>query len=68
MNLAIEHKVTISFDAEEASRLDIYMEILTHLLKSEDYKGFDGIGFVVQAYQHRAPFVINYIADLAFER
>jgi RHH-type proline utilization regulon transcriptional repressor/proline dehydrogenase/delta 1-pyrroline-5-carboxylate dehydrogenase len=67
MNLAIEHKVTISFDAEEASRLDIYMEILTHLLKSEDYKGFDGIGFVVQAYQHRAPFVINYIADLARE-
>lgn len=65
MELAIKHKVTISFDAEEASRLDIYMEVLTNLLKSDTCKGFRGIGFVVQAYQHRAPFVIDYIAKLA---
>ncbi|MDQ2989537.1 MAG: bifunctional proline dehydrogenase/L-glutamate gamma-semialdehyde dehydrogenase PutA, partial [Pseudomonadota bacterium] len=27
--------------------------------------GFDGIGFVVQAYQKRCPFVIDYLANLA---
>ncbi len=27
--------------------------------------GFDGIGFVVQAYQKRCPFVIDYLVDLA---
>ena len=30
-----------------------------------DLAGFDGLGFVVQAYQKRAPFVIDFLADLA---
>jgi RHH-type proline utilization regulon transcriptional repressor/proline dehydrogenase/delta 1-pyrroline-5-carboxylate dehydrogenase len=27
--------------------------------------GWNGIGFVVQAYQKRCPFVIDYLIDLA---
>src|SRR3546814_3871580 len=27
--------------------------------------GWNGIGFVIQAYQKRAPFVIDYVVDLA---
>ncbi len=30
-----------------------------------DLAGFDGIGFVVQAYQKRCPFVIDFLVDLA---
>src|SRR3546814_877831 len=30
-----------------------------------DLAGWNGIGFVIQAYQKRAPFVIDYVVDLA---
>jgi RHH-type proline utilization regulon transcriptional repressor/proline dehydrogenase/delta 1-pyrroline-5-carboxylate dehydrogenase len=60
-----DNKLTITFDAEEARRLDIYLHVLTHLVTHEELKDFSNIGFVVQAYQTRATFVIDYIIQLA---
>ena len=57
--------ISISFDAEEAYRQDIYLEILTMLVQDQDLKNFHGIGFVLQAYQKRTFTIIDYVAKLA---
>ena len=39
--------------------------MLTALCVDPDLAGWNGIGFVVQAYQKRAPFVLEWLIDLA---
>ena len=63
--LAKHYDIGINIDAEEAERLDISLDLMEALAFDADLAGFDGIGFVVQAYQKRCPFVIDYLADLA---
>lgn len=63
--LAKQYNIGLNIDAEEANRLDLSLDLLTELVKDPDLKGFNGIGFVVQAYQKRCPFVIEYLIDLA---
>ena len=63
--LAQENGITITFDAEECYRQDIYLQILTNLVTHKNFKHFSGIGFVVQAYQKRAIHILNYIKSLA---
>ncbi|MBP9743666.1 MAG: bifunctional proline dehydrogenase/L-glutamate gamma-semialdehyde dehydrogenase PutA, partial [Burkholderiales bacterium] len=65
--LAKEYNIALFIDAEEADRLEISLELLEMLLHDPELQGFAGIGYVVQAYQKRAPFVIHYIAQLAQE-
>lgn len=60
-----EANLTITFDAEECRRLDIYLYILTEIINTPSLKDFEGIGFVVQAYQTRSYEIINYIITLA---
>lgn len=60
-----ENNISVSFDAEEAKRQEIYLKIITSLFEHKDLKNYNGIGFVVQAYQKRATKVINYICKLA---
>ncbi|MCE2992289.1 MAG: bifunctional proline dehydrogenase/L-glutamate gamma-semialdehyde dehydrogenase PutA [Candidatus Jidaibacter sp.] len=54
--------ISLSFDAEEAFRQDIYLKILTTLVLESD---FEGVGFVLQAYQKRTFKIIDYVATLA---
>ena len=63
--LAKHYDIGINIDAEEAERLDISLDLMEAMAFDADLAGFDGIGFVVQAYQKRCPFVIDYLADLA---
>ena len=63
--LAKEYQIGLFIDAEETERLEISLELLEMLVKDKDLAGFCGIGFVIQAYQKRAPYVIDYVADLA---
>lgn len=49
-----DHNLTITFDAEEAKRLDIYLYIIVQLLNCRELRNFNGIGLVIQAYQTRA--------------
>lgn len=65
INLCKEANISLSFDAEEAFRQDVYLKILTKLVMDPEFEGFDGIGFVVQGYQKRTFNVIDYIAGLA---
>ncbi len=57
--------IGLNIDAEEADRLDLSLDILEALAFDPDLKGWDGLGFVVQAYGKRAPMVIDWLVDLA---
>ena len=57
--------IGLNIDAEEADRLDLSLDLLEALCAEPGLAGWDGIGFVVQAYQKRAPFVVEHLIGLA---
>jgi len=63
--LAKQYQIALFIDAEETDRLEISLDLLDKLVTDPDMAGFKGIGFVIQAYQRRAPNVIDYVIDLA---
>ncbi|MFM0089295.1 trifunctional transcriptional regulator/proline dehydrogenase/L-glutamate gamma-semialdehyde dehydrogenase [Paraburkholderia sediminicola] len=63
--LARRYDIGLNIDAEEADRLEISLDLLEALCFDPELAGWNGIGFVVQAYQKRCPFVIEYLIDLA---
>lgn len=63
--LARQYDVGLNIDAEEADRLELSLDLLEALCFDADLAGWNGIGFVIQGYQKRAPFVIDYVIDLA---
>ena len=63
--LAKQYRIGFNIDAEEADRLEISLDLMEALAHDKDLAGYDGIGYVVQAYQKRCPFVIDYLVDLA---
>jgi len=63
--LAREYDIGLNIDAEEADRLEISLDLLEALCFDENLKGWNGIGFVIQAYQKRSLFVIDFVLDLA---
>ncbi len=60
-----ENNLTITFDAEEAFRLDAYIGFLSEVIEQPVFKDFNGIGLVVQAYQTRSYSLIEQIVLLA---
>ncbi len=63
--LAKQYNIGLNIDAEEADRLELSLDLTEALAFDKDLAGFEGIGFVVQGYQKRCPFVIDFLADLA---
>ncbi len=63
--LARHYDIGFNIDAEEADRLELSLDLLESLALDVDLAGWNGLGFVVQAYGKRCPFVIDWIADLA---
>src|SRR5476651_241550 len=63
--LAKQYDVGLNIDAEEADRLEISLDLLERLCFEPQLSGWNGIGFVIQAYQKRCPYVIDYVIDLA---
>ncbi len=63
--LARGYDIGLNIDAEEADRLEISLDLLEALCEAPSLAGWNGIGFVIQAYQKRCPFVIDYVVDLA---
>ncbi|MBN4055297.1 bifunctional proline dehydrogenase/L-glutamate gamma-semialdehyde dehydrogenase PutA [bacterium AH-315-K03] len=62
---AKHYQLGLSIDAEEAERLDLSLDIFEHLAKDKELKQWQGLGFVLQAYQKRAPFVASWLIKLA---
>mgnify|MGYP001378203324 FL=1 len=63
--IAKTYDIGFNIDAEEVDRLELSLDILEALALEPQLKGWDGLGFVIQAYQKRAPFVIDWVIDLA---
>jgi RHH-type proline utilization regulon transcriptional repressor/proline dehydrogenase/delta 1-pyrroline-5-carboxylate dehydrogenase len=63
--LAKQHGICVAIDAEEANRLDIALLLFHKLAHAPELAGWNGLGYVVQAYGKRAVGVILLLAELA---
>jgi RHH-type proline utilization regulon transcriptional repressor/proline dehydrogenase/delta 1-pyrroline-5-carboxylate dehydrogenase len=63
--LAKKFDIGLNIDAEEADRLELSLDLLEDLCLDADLAGWNGMGFVVQAYGKRCPFMLDFIIDLA---
>ncbi len=63
--LARRYDIGLNIDAEEADRLELSLDLLERLCHAPTLSGWNGIGFVVQGYQKRAFFVLDWLIDLA---
>src|SRR5262249_8820560 len=52
-------------DAEEADRLELSLELISLVLADPSLAGWSGFGLAVQAYQKRAPAVIDWVIAAA---
>ena len=62
---AARAQVGLNIDAEEADRLDLSLDVIEATLADASLSGWHGFGVVVQAYGHRASFVIDWLYALA---
>ncbi|MEP7329569.1 MAG: bifunctional proline dehydrogenase/L-glutamate gamma-semialdehyde dehydrogenase PutA, partial [Betaproteobacteria bacterium] len=63
--LARQYQIGFNIDAEEADRLELSLDIFAALAADPALADWDGLGFVVQAYQRRARDVIDWLIALA---
>ncbi len=66
--LARHYRTALTIDAEEAARLEPSLEVIEALMADSALADWAGLGVAVQAYQKRAPAVIDYLAGLAAKR
>jgi len=62
---ASSHRMNITIDAEESDRLELSLSLFEKLAQDSELRDFSGLGLAVQAYQKRAPAVIEWLSDLA---
>ncbi len=63
--LAKAQGIGFTIDAEESERLELSLDVIAGVFVDASLAGWEGYGLAVQAYQKRAPYVIDYLADLA---
>jgi len=63
--LARASDLNFTIDAEEADRLELSLDVIRNTLSDPSLARWDGFGLAVQAYQKRAPAVIDWMADVA---
>ncbi len=63
--LARAHDIGLNIDAEEADRLEPSLDLLDALAGDPGLADWQGLGFVVQAYQKRASAVVQHVIALA---
>ena len=59
--------ISLTIDAEESERLDISLDLFEALARDPDLTAWDGLGFVLQAYQKRAEATCDWLIALARE-
>lgn len=57
--------ITLTVDAEEARRLELSLDLFERVYTESALGDWEGFGLAVQAYQKRAPAVIDFLAELA---
>ncbi len=63
--IACEQGIPMTIDAEEADRLELSLEVMETVFTHASLEGWNGFGLAVQAYQKRAPQVIDWLAETA---
>ncbi len=63
--LAKHYDIGLNIDAEEADRLELSLDLLESLSHDPELAEWNGLGFVIQAYGKRCPFVIDFVVELA---
>ena len=59
------YDIGFCIDAEESDRLVISLKLLERLARDPSLDGWNGLGLAVQAYQKRAPYVLDKVIELA---
>jgi RHH-type proline utilization regulon transcriptional repressor/proline dehydrogenase/delta 1-pyrroline-5-carboxylate dehydrogenase len=59
------YNIGFTIDAEESERLEMSLAVIAAVAADPALQGWDGLGFAVQAYQLRAPALIDWAEDLA---
>ena len=65
---ARQYNIGMSLDAEECARLELTMDVFEWLCKQPQLEDWQGLGFVLQAYQKRALEVAKWLTALAQSR
>ncbi|MBI3419415.1 MAG: bifunctional proline dehydrogenase/L-glutamate gamma-semialdehyde dehydrogenase PutA [Proteobacteria bacterium] len=68
VEMAAEHHVGLTVDAEEADRLEAMLHVVEPVLSLPILKTYKGFGCAVQAYQKRAPAVLDWLYESARDR
>lgn len=56
--------IGLNIDAEESDRLDLSLDVIGSVLSDSSLSGWDGFGVVVQAYDKRAPSLLDWLYRL----
>ncbi len=62
---AADLDVPLTIDAEEAERLELSLAVVRAVVEERHLSGWNGFGLAVQAYQRRAPEVLDWLIGLA---
>lgn len=65
--LAAEAGIPVTLDAEESERLEIGLAIFSEMARHLALRHWGGLGLAVQAYQKRAPAVLDFLGRIAGE-
>jgi RHH-type transcriptional regulator, proline utilization regulon repressor / proline dehydrogenase / delta 1-pyrroline-5-carboxylate dehydrogenase len=57
--------IGFTIDAEESERLELSLELIAKVFTDSSLDGWEGYGLAVQAYQKRAPYVLDFLIELA---
>lgn len=63
--LAKQHNIALTVDAEESERLDLSLDVIEQVFSSPTLTDWNGFGMAVQSYQKRAFYVLDWVAELA---
>ncbi|MDQ8037832.1 MAG: proline dehydrogenase family protein, partial [Pedobacter sp.] len=66
-DIAAQAGVPITLDAEESERLEIGLAIFSEMSRMPALRHWGGLGLAVQAYQKRAPAVLDFLGRIAAE-
>lgn len=66
-DIAAQAGVPITLDAEESERLEISLAIFSEMSRMPALRHWGGLGLAVQAYQKRAPAVLDFLGRIAAE-
>lgn len=57
--------IGLTVDAEESERLELSLDIIEAVFSNPALENWEGLGLAIQSYQKRAPFVIDWLANLS---